>query len=180
MTKQTPSFLSPKYSHYLRKWIGFCLIIAGYFFFIRPLRVGFLSVLIPMIEPLLESSSLIELRHSSTTIIATIYENLPIEHLNGEPTDSLEYTYAPAFNMFFMMASLALWLLDDLRSSLLTLSIIHIVSWITATIFLFAGLTLHPNWWVGSDIITVYLLPLASMAFVAIRYAQQLIPNNSL
>ena len=180
MTKQTPSFLSPKYSHYLRKWIGFCLIIAGYFFFIRPLRVGFLSVLIPMIEPLLESSSLIELRHSSTTIIATIYENLPIEHLNGEPTDSLEYTYAPAFNMFFMMASLALWLLDDLRSSLLTLSIIHIVSWITATIFLFAGLILHPNWWVGSDIITVYLLPLASMAFVAIRYAQQLIPNNSL
>ena len=180
MTKQTPSFLSPYYSNYLRKWIGFCLIIAGYFFFIRPLRVGFLSVLIPMIEPLLESSSLIELRHSSTTIIATIYENLPIEHLNGEPTDSLEYTYAPAFNMFFMMASLALWLLDDLRSSLLTLSIIHIVSWITATIFLFAGLTLHPNWWVGSDIITVYLLPLASMAFVAIRYTQQLIPNNSL
>jgi len=179
MTKQSPSFLPPRYSNYLRKWIGFCLIIAGYFFLIRPLRVGFLKVLIPMIEPLVESSSLIELRHSSTTIIATMYESLPIENPNGEPVDSLEYTYAPAFNMFFMMASLALWLLDDLRSSLLTLSIIHITSWITATMFLFAGLTLHPIWWIGSDLITVYLLPLASMSLVAIRYAQQLtIPSR--
>ena len=174
MTKQPPSFLSPRYSHYLRKWIGFCLIIAGYFFFIRPLRVGFVSVLIPMIEPLMETSSLIELRHSSTTIIANIYESRPMENPNGGLVDSLEYTYAPAFNMFFMVASLALWLLDDLRSSLLTLSIIHITSWITATIFLYAGLTLHPNWWIGSDLITVYLLPLASMSLVAIRYAQQL------
>ena len=174
MTKQPPSFLSPRYSHYLRKWIGFCLIIAGYFFLIRPLRVGFLSVLIPMIEPLVESSSLIELRHSSTTLIATMFESLSMENLNGEPADSLEYTYAPAFNMFFMLASLALWLLDDLRSSLLPLTIIHVTSWITATIFLFLGLTLHPDWWIGSDLITVYLLPLASMALVAIRYAQQL------
>ena len=174
MTKQTPSFLSPRYSLYLRKWIGFCLIIAGYFFFIRPLRVGFLSVLIPMIEPLLESSSLIELRHSSTTIIATMYESLPIEKPSGGPVDSLEYTYAPAFNMFFMLASLALWLLDDLRSSLYILSAIHATGWILATIFLYAGLNLHPNWWIGSDLITVYLLPLASMALVAIRYAQQL------
>jgi hypothetical protein len=107
-----------------------------------------------------------------------MYENLPIESLNVEPADSLEYTYAPAFNMFFMVASLALWLLDDLRSSLITLSIIHITSWITATIFLFAGLTLHPNWWMGSDLITVYLLPLASMALVAIRYAQQLTKSS--
>ncbi|MDC3297119.1 hypothetical protein OAU86_03970 [Balneolaceae bacterium] len=174
MTKQSPTFLSPRYSHYLRKWIGFCLIIAGYFFLIRPLRVGFLSVLIPMIEPLVESSALIELRHSSTTIIATMYESLPMENPNLGPVYSLEYTYAPAFNMFFMMASLALWLLDDLRSSLLPLSIIHVTSWITATIFLYAGLTLHPNWWIGSDLITVYLLPLASMSLVAIRYAQQL------
>ena len=174
MTKQSPTFLSPRYSHYLRKWIGVCLIIAGYFFLIRPLRVGFLSVLIPMIEPLLESSSLIELRHSSTTLIATMYERLPMENPYRGPVYSLEYTYAPAFNMFFMMASLALWLLDDLRSSLLPLSIIHVTSWITATIFLYAGLTLHPNWWIGSDLITVYLLPLASMALVAIRYAQQL------
>jgi hypothetical protein len=138
--------------------------------------MGFLSVLIPMIEPLVESSSLIELRHSSTTIIATIYENLPIENLNVEPVNSLEFTYAPAFNMFFMVASLALWLLDDLRSSLLTLSIIHTIGWVLATMFLFAGLTLHPNWWIGSDLITVYLLPLASMALVA---AQQLtIPSG--
>jgi len=179
MTKQPPTFLTPRYSHYLRKWMGFCLIIAGYFFVIRPLRVGFLSVLIPMIEPLMETSSLIELRHSSTTLIATMYENLPIENLNGEPADSLEYTYAPAYNMFFMLASLALWLMDDLRSSLLPLSIIHVTSWITATMFLFAGLSLHPNWLIGSDLITAYLLPLASMALVAIRYAQQLtIPSR--
>jgi hypothetical protein len=145
----------------------------GYFFVIRPLRVGFLSVLIPMIEPLLESSSLIELRHSSTTLIASMYESLSMENPNGGLVDRHEYTYAPAFNMFFMMASLALWLLDDLRTSLLTLSIIHFISWITATMFFFAGLILHPNWWIGSDLITVYLLPLASMALVAIRYSQQ-------
>ncbi len=48
-----------------------------------------------------------------------------------------------------------------------------------ATMFLFAGLSLHPNWWIGYDLITVYLLPLASMALVAIRYAQQLtIPSH--
>jgi hypothetical protein len=141
--------------------------------------VGFLSVLIPMIEPLVELSSLIELRHSSTTIIATMYESLPMENLNRGPADSFEYTYAPAFNMFFMLASLALWLLGDLKSFLLPLSIIHVTSWITATIFLYAGLTLHPNWWIGSDLITVYLLPLASMSLVAIRYAQKLpIPSR--
>lgn len=102
-----------------------------------------------------------------------MYESLTLENLNGEPADSLEYTYAPAFNMFFMMAILSLWLLDDVRSSLFTLSAIHAIGWVLATMFLFAGLTLHPNWWIGSDLITVYLLPLASMALVAIRYAQQ-------
>ncbi len=179
MTNQTPTFLSPRYSHYLRNCIDFCLIIAGYFFLIRPPRVGFLSVLIPMIEPLVESSSLIELRHSSTTLIATMYESLPMENPNGGPVDRHEYTYAPAFNMLFIMASLALWLLDNLRSSLLILSIIHFTSWITATMFLFAGLTIHPNWWIGSVIIAVYLLPLASTALVATRNAQQLtIPSR--
>ncbi len=103
-----------------------------------------------------------------------MYESLPMENTSGGPVDRHEYTYAPAFNMFFMLASLSLWLIGDLRSSLLILSIIHFTSWITAIVFLFAGLTLHPSWWIGSDLITVYLLPLASMALVAIRYAQQL------
>lgn len=152
----------------------FLLYNSGLFFVIRPFRVGFLSVFIPMIEPFLESSSLIELRYSSTTLIATIYESLPIENPNGGPVDRHLYTYAPAFNMFFMMACLALWPLEDLRSFLLILSIIHFTNWVSATILLFAGFTLHPNWWIGSDLITVYLLPLASMALVAIRYAQQL------
>ena len=37
----------------------------------------------------------------------------------------------------------------------------------------FAGLYVHPNWWVGSDLITVYLIPMASLSWVAIVYAEQ-------
>jgi hypothetical protein len=79
-----------------------------------------------------------------------------------------------AFNSFYLFASLGLLIINDIKSSLYTLSAIHATGWVLATMFLFAGLTIHPNWWIGSDLITVYLLPLASMALVAIRYAQQL------
>jgi hypothetical protein len=157
------------YSHYLRKWIGFCLIIAGYFIFIRPLRAGFLSVLIPMIEPLVEQSSNVEYYRNTTAL----YFNVTIS-LSREVNVLKDYTYMMAFNSYYLFASLGLSIINDLKSSLFTLSAIHATSWITATIFLFAGLTLHPNWWIGSNLITVYLLPLASMALVAIRYAQQL------
>ena len=168
MTKQPPSFLSPRYSHYLRKWIGFCLIIAGYFFLIRPLRVGFLSVLIPMIEPLLEQSLNVEYYRNATSLNFIV-----TNRLQAEANVIRDYTYMMAFNSFYLFASLGLLIINGLKSSLFTLSAIHVTGWILATIFLFVGLNLHPNWWIGSDLITVYLLPLASMAIVAIRYAQQ-------
>ena len=56
---------------------------------------------------------------------------------------------------------------------MLTLTLIHIIGWIIATLFFFAGLYVHPNWWVGSDLITVYLIPMASLSWVAIVYAEQ-------
>jgi len=169
MTKQSPTFLSPRYSHYLRKWIGVCLIIAGYFFLIRPLRVGFLSVLIPMIEPLLEQSLNVEYYRNATSLNFIVTNGL-----STEVNVISNYTYMMAFNSFFVFASLGLLIINDIKSSLYTLSAIHATGWVLATMFLFAGLTIHPNWWIGSDLITVYLLPLASMALVAIRYAQQL------
>ena len=169
MTKQSPTFLSPRYSHYLRKWIGVCLIIAGYFFLIRPLRVGFLSVLIPMIEPLLEQSLNVEYYRNATSLNFIVTNGL-----STEVNVISNYTYMMAFNSFFVFASLGLLIINDIKSSLYTLSAIHATGWVLATMFLFAGLTIHPNWWIGSDLITVYLLPLACMALVAIRYAQQL------
>jgi len=169
MTKQSPTFLSPRYSHYLRKWIGVCLIIAGYFFLIRPLRVGFLSVLIPMIEPLLEQSLNVEYYRNATSLNFIVTNGL-----STEANVISNYTYMMAFNSFFVFASLGLLIINDIKSSLYTLSAIHATGWVLATMFLFAGLTIHPNWWIGSDLITVYLLPLACMALVAIRYAQQL------
>ena len=169
MTKQSPTFLSPRYSHYLRKWIGVCLIIAGYFFLIRPLRVGFLSVLIPMIEPLLEQSLNVEYYRNATSLNFIVTNGL-----STEVNVISNYTYMMAFNSFFVFASLGLLIINDIKSSLYTLSAIHATGWVLATMFLYAGLTIHPNWWIGSDLITVYLLPLACMALVAIRYAQQL------
>jgi hypothetical protein len=79
MTNQIPTFLSPRYSHYLRKWIGFCLIIAGYFFLIRPLRVGFLKVLIPIIEPLLEQSLNVEYYRNATSLNFIVTNGLSTE-----------------------------------------------------------------------------------------------------
>ena len=169
MTNQTPTFLSPRYSHYLRKWIGFCFIIAGYFFLIRPLRVGFLKVLILMIEPLLEQSLNVEYYRNATSLNFIVTNGL-----STEANVISNYTYMMAFNSFYLFASLGLLIINDIKSSLYTLSAIHATGWVLATMFLFAGLTIHPNWWIGSDLITVYLLPLASMALVAIRYAQQL------
>ncbi len=93
MTKQTPSFLPPRYSHNLRKWIGFYLIIVGYFFVIRPLRVGFLSVLIPMIEPLLEQSSNVEYYRNATSLNFIVTNGL-----SAEVNVIRHYTYIMSLN----------------------------------------------------------------------------------
>lgn len=146
-------------------WLGFGVIIGLYFFLVRPIRVGFISALMDYIEPVLPTLQELGIRNSATTLILSI---------GTQETHSLkEYTYGLSFNSFFLFASLGLWALKNFKNSMQTLIIIHLLGWIIASLFFFAGLYIHPNWWVGSDLITVYLIPMASLSWVAIVYAEQ-------
>ncbi len=146
-------------------WLGFAVIIGLYFFVVRPIRVGFISVLMDYIEPGLPTLEEVGIRNSATTLMLSIG--------NQEAHSLKEFTYGLSFNSFFLFASLGLWALKNFNNSMLTLIIIHLLGWIIATLFFFAGLYVHPNWWVGSDLITVYLIPMASLSWVAIVYAEQ-------
>ena len=146
-------------------WLGFGVIIGLYFFLVRPIRVGFISALMDYIEPVLPTLQELGIRNSSTTLKLSIG--------NQEAHSLKEYTYGLSFNSFFLFASLGLWALKNFKNSMQTLIIIHLLGWIIATVFFFAGLYVHPNWWVGSDLITVYLIPMASLSWVAIVYAEQ-------
>ena len=152
---------TPKLVH----WLGFAVIIGLYFFLVRPIRVGFISALMDYIEPVLPTLQELGIRNSATTLILSIG--------NQEAHSLKEYTYGLSFNSFFLFASLGLWALKNFKNSMQTLIIIHLLGWIIATLFFFAGLYVHPNWWVGSDLITVYLIPMASLSWVAIVYAEQ-------
>ena len=66
-----------------------------------------------------------------------------------------------SFNSLFLFATLALWALKDFKNSIQILILIHLLAWITATLFSMTGIYLHPNLWVGSDLITVYLILMA-------------------
>ena len=154
--RSTPKFV---------QWLGFAVIIGLYFFVIRPIRVGFISALMDYIEPVLPTLQEVGIRNSATTLILSI---------GTQEAHSLkEFTYGPSFNSFFLFATLGLWALKNFKNSMLTLTLIHLLGWIIATLFFFAGLYVHPNWWVGSDLITVYLIPMASLSWVAIVYAEQ-------
>lgn len=157
-----------KPSGQLQKWLGLVFIVNAYFFVIRPLRVEFISVLVSIIEPALDQLSSIFMRHSSTTLIFNIGFGE-----SSQPQTFQEYTYGPALNMFFVLATVGLWFIEELNSSIKTLVLIHVMGWFTASTCLFLALFVHPNWLVGSDLITVYLIPMASMALVALRYARQ-------
>ena len=122
-------------------------------------------MLMDYIEPVLSTLKDVGLRNSATTLI--------LSKRNQEAHSLKEYTYGLSFNSFFLFASLGLWALKNFKNSMLTLIIIHLLGWIIATVFFFAGLYLHPNLWVGSDLITVYLIPMASLSWVAIVYAEQ-------
>jgi multisubunit Na+/H+ antiporter MnhG subunit len=152
---------TPKFVH----WLGFGVIIGLYFFLVRPIRVGFVSVLLDYMEPVLLTLKEVGIRNSATTLILSI---------GTQEVHSLkEFTYGLSFNSFFLFASLGLWALKNFKNSMQTLTLIHMLGWIIATVFFFAGLYVHPNWWVGSDLITVYLIPMASLSWVAIVYAEQ-------
>lgn len=153
------------YKNSLNKWVGAGLIIACYFFLIRPLRVIFITVLAPMIQSNLLEEPLVELTNSSTTVILTVLNS---SYFTSSTAQS--FTYSPAFNFFFCLACVGLWMLGDLKQSIKLLSLIHLIGWLIATVFLAAGIFNHPTWWIASDLITVYLIPMASMALVAIRF----------
>lgn len=154
--RSTPKFV---------QWLGFAVIIGLYFFVIRPIRVGFISALMDYIEPVMPTLQEVGIRNSATTLILSIG--------NQEVHSLKEFTYGLSFNSFFLFASLGLWALKNFKNSMQTLILIHLLGWIIATVFFFAGLYVHPNWWVGSDLITVYLIPMASLSWVAIVYAEQ-------
>ena len=154
--RSTPKFV---------QWLGFAVIIGLYFFVIRPIRVGFIAVLLDYMEPVLLTLKEVGIRNSATTLILSLGTQ--------EAHILKEFTYGLSFNSFFLFASLGLWALKNFKNSMLTLIIIHLLGWIIATVFFFAGLYVHPNWWVGSDLITVYLIPMASLSWVAIVYAEQ-------
>ena len=146
-------------------WLGFVGIIVMYFFVVRPFRVGFISVLLDYIEPVMSMANGVGIRNSATTLILSIGTQ--------EAHNLKEFTYGLCFNSFFLFATLGLWALKDFKHSIQILIFIHLLGWIITTLFFFAVLYVHPNWWVGSDLITVYLIPMASLSWVAIVYAEQ-------
>ena len=151
----------PKFVH----WLGFAVIIGLYFFVVRPIRVSFISVLLDYMEPVLPTLQDVGIRNSATTLILSIG--------NQEVHSLKEFTYGLSFNSFFLFATLGLWALKDFKQSVQILILIHLLGWDIATLFFFARLYVNPNWWVGSDLITVYLIPMASLSWVAIVYAEQ-------
>lgn len=151
---------APKFVH----WLGFSAIIGLYFFVVRPIRVGFISVLMDFMDPILSTIKEVGIRNSATTLVLSIG--------NQEAHSLKEFTYGLSFNSFFLFTSLGLWALKNFKNSMLTLTLIHLLGWIIATLFFIAGLYVHPNWCVGSDLITVYLISMASLSWVAIVYAE--------
>ena len=149
----------------LAHWLGFAGLIGLYFFVIRPIRVGFITMLIEYVEPAIIAAKGVELINSGTALILSIGDQ--------DAHTLKEFTYGLSFNSFFLFATLGLWALKAIKNSIQLLILIHLLGWITATLFFMAGIYLHPNWWVGSDLITVYLIPMASLSWVTIVYAEQ-------
>ena len=162
--KNTP--IVSTYKNSLNKWVGAGLITACYFFLIRPLRVMFITALVPMIQSNLLEKTLVGLANSSTTVRLTVLNS---SYFTSSTAQS--FTYSPSFNLFFCLACVGLWVIGDLMQSIKSLSLIHLLGWLIASVFLAAGIFNHPTWWIASDLITVYLIPMASMALVAIRYS---------
>ena len=148
----------------LAHWLGFAGIIGLYFFVIRPVRLGFISMLVEYVEPAIIAAKGVKLKQAATSVI------LSLSNQDAHPLK--EFTYGLSFNSFFLFATHGLWALRDFKNSIQILIFIHLLGWTTATLFFMAGIYLHPNWWVGSDLITVYLIPMASLSWVAIVYAE--------
>ena len=158
---------------FLKRWLGIISFAVIYFLVIRPLRVHFVDLLFAFLDPLILEIESAALKKSATTIILVVSEQA-IQ--NSQKI--FEYTYAPTFNSFFLIGISGLWYINQHINTLKYLIYIHLFGWLLSSLFLLAGLVLDLEFWIGSDLITVYLVPVASMALVAIIFSNTRLKNK--
>lgn len=158
---------------FLKRWLGIISFAVIYFLVIRPLRVHFVDLLFAFLDPLILEIESAALKKSATTIIFVVSEQA-IQ--NSQKI--FEYTYAPTFNSFFLIGISGLWYINQHINKLKYLIYIHLFGWLLSSLFLLAGLVLDLDFWIGSDLITVYLVPVASMALVAIIFSNTRLKNK--
>ena len=158
---------------FLKRWLVIISFAVIYFLVIRPLRVHFVDLLFTFLDPLILEIESVALKKSATTIILVVSEQV-IQ--NSQKI--FEYTYAPTFNSFFMIGISGLWYINQHINSMKYLIYIHLFGWLLSSLFLLAGLVLDLDFWIGSDLITVYLVPVASMALVAIIFSNTRLKNK--
>ena len=125
------------------------------------------------LDPLILEIDSVALKKSATTIILVVSEQA-IQ--NSQKI--FEYTYAPTFNNFFLIGISGLWYVNQHINTLKYLTYIHLFGWLFSSSFLVTGLLLNVDFWIGSDLITVYLVPVASMALVAIIFSNTRLKNK--
>ena len=151
---------------FLKKWLGIISFTLIYFLVIRPLRVHFVDLLVAFLDPLILEIDSVALKKSATTIILVVSEQA-IQ--NSQKI--FEYTYAPTFNSFFLIGISGLWYINQHINTLKYLIYVHLFGWLFSSLYLLTGLLLDVDFWIGSDLITVYLVPVASMALVSIIFS---------
>ena len=158
---------------FLKRWLGIISFTLIYFLVIRPLRVHFVDLLVTFLDPLILEIDSVALKKSATTIILVVSEQA-IQ--NSQKI--FEYTYAPTFNSFFLIGISGLWYVNQHINKLKYLIYVHLFGWIFSSLFLVMGLVLDVDFWIGSDLITVYLVPVTSMALVAITFSNLRLKNK--
>ena len=80
----------------LLHWLGFAGIIGLYFFIIRPIRVGFISILIEYVEPAIIAAKGVELKQAATTVIFS-FSSQDAPPSKNSPMDlvSIPFSYSP-------------------------------------------------------------------------------------
>ena len=80
----------------LTHWLGFAGIIGLYFFVIRPIRVGFISMLVEYAEPAIITAKGVELKQAATTVILT-FSSQDAPPLKNSPMGlvSIPFSYSP-------------------------------------------------------------------------------------
>ena len=135
------------------------------------LRVHFVELLFTFLDPLILE---IEIAALKNQLLSYLWYLQAIQ--NSQKI--FEYTYAPTFNSFFLIGISGLWYVNQHINTLKYLTYIHLFGWLFSSLFLVTGLLLNVDFWIGSDLITVYLVPVASMALVAIIFSNTRLKNK--